>query len=235
MAITVVKNTVATNSAGVSSLSVTVTAPASGNSFVVGIYAETNSIALSSVTDNQSNSYSINAGPFVVSDAFKGTDLNRAWFAECSNITNGPTTVTANLASSLPATTNFIVCVWEVNALPTSSAFDFAINSGFNITSTSPNILFSNSYADEAIFSIVGFNGGGTTFTPQSGMTVDYLDSSWSSSVSFCHQIFSVAGTQNDGGTLNIAKPWNVAAALYNGLGRGTAGAASGPSVYGMS
>lgn len=88
-------NTPSTGAASGTSVSVTVSAVGSGNAICGIISWDNGSVDLTSVTDNQGNSYNLETTILNVNDAEKYCAFSR------TNITGGPTVITANFSGSI--------------------------------------------------------------------------------------------------------------------------------------
>jgi hypothetical protein len=96
-------------------------------------------------------------------------------------------------------------------------------------SSTSPSVALSGSTtnADDLIFAVVGFGGGGaTSFTPDAGWTetndVRQVDGTVNRNVASVYQVVSATGTYTASGSIPSSQPWTgVIVALKAAAGGG--------------
>lgn len=189
-------NTIGTTSSRAFSSNVTL-----GNQILCSINATSNA-TLSSVTDTQGNTWTIDAGPIT-----HGAGLGYAWFAHAENAIAGATTVSANWATS----TNSGIQLYEVSGLGTNS-FDAAPNTSGS-TSAVSNPFTPTRQPAFAMAILESNNSNFTAAGTTDGWTVD-----WSASYNNYERRMSLAinssGARDADGTV-ASSTWVSAAAVY--------------------
>ncbi len=200
-------NTAATFSAAVTS----------GNAVIVSVMTLSSSISVSSVTDNQSNTYTAVSGGtgLTMSHAGVGANQARGHFFYCANITNAPTTVNVTL-SGTPGDTSYIQ-IYEVSGLGSTITVDDIQNSGSATTSTSPSRAFTTTVSGFAV-ALIGVDFT-PTFTPGSGWTTSASDAG---AFNAMHRVIGSSGSYNADATLSASAPWNVAVLAIRDAASGT-------------
>ena len=191
----------------------------SGNAVLVSIMTLDTTTTVSSVTDNQGNTYTaVPSGTgLLLSHPSGGGNTARGHFFTCPNITNGPTTINVTL-SATPSDISYIQ-LYEVSGLGTSITVDDVQNSGTATNSSSPTVSFTADTSGFAI-SIIGV-ASTPTFTEGSGWTLSYSDSG---ATNFMHRAISASGSYSANATLGAANGWNVVVALFSDSGGGGGG-----------
>jgi len=189
-------NTTATFGAGVTS----------GNAVIVSIMTLSPTITVTSVTDNQSNTYTaVPSGTgLTMSHAGVGTNQARGHFFTCPNITNAPTTITVTLSGTPPDTS--YIQIYEVSGLGSTITVDDVQNSGTATTSAAPSRAFTTTISGFAV-SLIGVDFT-PTFTPGSGWTTSASDAG---AFNAMHRVIGSSGSYNADATLSVSAPWNVA------------------------
>jgi hypothetical protein len=188
----------------------------SGNAVLVSIMTLDTTTTVSSVTDNQSNTYTAvpSGTDLLMSHPAGGGNGARGHFFYCANITNQPKTVHVTLSTTPPDIS--YIQIYEVSGLGSTITVDDVQTSGTASFTASPSLAFT---ADAPGFAIamIGVNGI-QSFTPGSGWTTSYSDSG---AANFMHRVIESAGGYTANATLGAAQSCNVAVVLFSDAGGG--------------
>lgn len=187
------------------SCSATVSAVTSGNAIIALIKLPNSSTGVS-VTDNQSNTYTL-----TTSGASNPIDADStSYIYHKVNITNGPVTITANWTGSSGAD----IFVFELSGLNNSSPVG-QTGRGASSSSVSPNeVTLTTATANEAAFGLIDFPAN-ITLTPHSGYSVTPTQPQYTSIV-YDNDV-GAAGAKAIGGT-TAGATYAIVAATYQAV-----------------
>jgi hypothetical protein len=182
----------------------------SGNLLVVGVYYESTTITVSSVTDSRSTSYTATPS----SPVTNSTQPQRQYVYYGIAPSGGANTVSVTLSASACC---FNIVLAEYSGIDASSPLDqHATAQGSGTTLTTASVT--TTQADELLVGIGSHWNTSTAFTAGSGYA-KRVQNNTSDSMALEDQIVAATGSYNASFTVNLTNTWLMAIATFKAAG----------------